>query len=267
MSLESFGEQLRKGREAKQISLPEISEATRISVKFLQAIEAGKFSILPQAYIRAFIREYARAIDFDPEKAIQEYDEANQEIHAAAEEWISRSRNPAMRQTQERTKEAASLPIFSQRSVTVFAVVVVVAVVVVYVLNTGPDASRQKPVSEIAFDQVVRESEAAAVKTQRAPSSVSPTLPAAIDSLRLELTTTDSVWLAITIDNTRKGEYLFPPQRKRTWAGKEQFLVSLGNAGAATFKLNGVELGVLGKRGAVARNVLITQSGVHRAEQ
>jgi len=267
MSLESFGEQLRKGREAKQISLPEISEATRISVKFLQAIEAGKFSILPQAYIRAFIREYARAIDFDPEKAIQEYDEANQEIHAAAEEWISRSRNPAMRQTQERTKEAASLPIFSQRSVTVFAVVVVVAVVVVYVLYTGPDASRQKPVLEIAFDQVVRESEAAAVKTQPAPSSVSPTLPAAIDSLRLELTTTDSVWLAITIDNTRKGEYLFPPQRKRIWAGKDQFLISLGNAGAATFKLNGVELGVLGKRGAVARNVLITRSGVHRAEQ
>jgi hypothetical protein len=96
---------------------------------------------------------------------------------------------------------------------------------------------------------------------------VLPTLPAAIDSLRLEITTTDSVWLAITIDNTRKGEYLFPPQRRRTWVGKEQFLISLGNAGAATFKLNSVELGVLGKRGAVARNVLITQLGVHRAEQ
>lgn len=267
MSLESFGEQMRKAREAKQISLAEISEATRVSVKFLQAIEAGKFSVLPQAYIRAFIREYARAIDLDPEKAIQQYDAANQEIHAVAEEWISRSRNAAMQQTQERTKEVASLPIFSQRSVTVFALLVVAAVVVVYVLNMGSDTSRQKPVSEIAFDRVVRESEAATAKSQPSPTQVPTALPAAIDSLRLEMTTIDSLWLAITIDNTRKGEYLFPPQRRRSWVGKDQFLISLGNAGAATFKLNGVELGLLGKRGAVARNLLITQSGVHRAEQ
>jgi len=265
MSLESFGEQLRRAREAKQMSLGEVADATRISLKFLQAIEAGKFSILPQAYIRAFIREYARAVDLDPEGTIQQYDGANQEIRATAEEWVSRSRNAALRQTEERTREIASLPVFSQRSVTIFAVLVVAAVAIVYLLNVGSDSSQQNDVSEIAFDRVVRESEAATVRTE--PSRTPPTLEAREDSLRLEITTVDSVWLAITIDDTRKGEYLFAPQRKRTWVGKERFQISIGNAGAASFKLNGIELGMLGNRGVVARNVLITRSGVQKTPQ
>jgi hypothetical protein len=147
----------------------------------------------------------------------------------------------------------------------IFALVVVAAVVVVYLLNLGADSSGQGGVSEIAFDKVVRESEAAALKAESTPARSA--LPSLQDSLRLEITTLDSVWLAIVIDNTRRGEYLFAPQRKRTWAGKEQFQISLGNAGAATFRLNGVDLGALGTKGAVVRNVLITQAGIQRPEQ
>jgi len=264
MSLESFGEHLRKSRERKQISLANISEATRISVRFLEAIEAGRFSVLPQAYVRAFMREYARAIELEPEEVIRQYDAANEEIQAVAEEWIARSRSKTMLPNQERAKEAAPSPALSQRLIMAFALLVVIGIAVVYFMNTGSNSSRQKPTSEVAFDQVVRESEAATVKT--GPISTVPQLTPASDSLKLEITTLDSVWMAITIDNTRKGEYLFPPQRKRTWMGKEQFEVSIGNAGGVIFKLNDVELGELGKRGAVLRNVVITRSGIHRPE-
>ncbi len=84
------------------------------------------------------------------------------------------------------------------------------------------------------------------------------------DSLRLEITTSDTVWVSIIINNVRKGQYLYPPGRNRTWAAKEQFLISMGNAGGATFRLNGGNLGALGKRGAIVRNVLISQSGIQR---
>jgi hypothetical protein len=87
-----------------------------------------------------------------------------------------------------------------------------------------------------------------------------------IDSLRLEITTTDSVWVSVVIDATRKGEYLFPAGRVRTWAARDQFVISMGNAAAATFRLNGKDLGALGRRGAVARNVLITQAGVQQPQ-
>jgi cytoskeleton protein RodZ len=264
MSLESFGEQLRKARERKQISLVNISEATRISVKFLEAMEAGKFSILPQAYIRAFIREYARAIDLDQEELVRQYDAANEEIQSVAEEWIARSRSKTMLPNQERAKDQAPWSMLSQKAMMAFALLVVAAIAVVYFTNTGSNASHQGPASEVAFDKVVRESEAATVKPG-ATETVSSLAPAS-DSLKLEITTLDSVWMAITIDNSRKGEYLFPPQRKRTWMGKEQFEVSIGNAGGATFRLNDVELGELGKRGAVLRNIVITRSGIRKPE-
>ncbi len=43
----SFGEQLRLAREARGISLREISDQTRISTRYLEAIESGDLKRLP----------------------------------------------------------------------------------------------------------------------------------------------------------------------------------------------------------------------------
>ncbi len=125
-----------------------------------------------------------------------------------------------------------------------------------------------EPLSKVPFDKAVRESEAAVVQPETALVQIpsQPLPPPVADSLRLEITTTDSVWVSVLIDNVRKGEYLFPPRRTRSWAAKEQFVISTGNAGAASFRLDGADLGMLGKRGAVARNILITKSGIHQVQ-
>jgi hypothetical protein len=101
------------------------------------------------------------------------------------------------------------------------------------------------------------ESEAAATRTQplAAPTASIPLLP---DSLRLEIVTLDSVWVSLTSDNLASQEFLFGANRTRSWMAKERFLVTMGNAGGATFRLNGVDLGALGRRGAVVRNIPIT---------
>lgn len=264
MNLESFGEELRRHREQRQVSLAAISEATRISEKMLEAIEAGKFSVLPQAYIRAFIRAYARALDLDPEEVLRRYDAVNREIRTAAEEWVSRSKAPLSPTEQSRSGTAASSSRISLSSILVAFMILAAVSAVIYFANRESTMTSQEPLSKVPFDKAVRESEAAVVQPES--TSAQPIRQPVIDSLRLEITTTDSVWLSVTIDNVRKGQYLFPPRRIRKWAAKEQFVISMGNAGAATFRLNGAELGVLGKRGAVARNVLITRSGIHLAQ-
>ena len=119
----------------------------------------------------------------------------------------------------------------------------------------------QTTTGEIPFDRVIRETEAAmprdTVATYVAPQPVvSPTQT--VDSLVLEMTTTDSLWISITIDNTRNEEYLFAPNRARTWRAAERFVLTMGNAGGASFRLNGKELGILGRTGAVVRNRVIT---------
>ena len=46
-SRESFGAELKKHRLDRQISLMDISAATRINLRFLEAMEEGKCSVLP----------------------------------------------------------------------------------------------------------------------------------------------------------------------------------------------------------------------------
>ncbi|MFQ5702361.1 MAG: helix-turn-helix domain-containing protein, partial [Acidobacteriota bacterium] len=70
----SFGEELRRERELRDISLKEISEATKISTRFLQALEEDDFAILPGGiFNRGFIRAYARFIGIDGEEMVNAY--------------------------------------------------------------------------------------------------------------------------------------------------------------------------------------------------
>jgi cytoskeletal protein RodZ len=70
----TLGEELRRLREARGVSLTEISETTRIGTRFLKAIEGDNFSILPGGiFTRSFIRAYARYVGMDEEDAVQRY--------------------------------------------------------------------------------------------------------------------------------------------------------------------------------------------------
>lgn len=61
-------------REKKKISLEEISQATKIGVRSLQAIEAGEFQKLPGGiYSTSYIRQYAKAVDFDESEILAVY--------------------------------------------------------------------------------------------------------------------------------------------------------------------------------------------------
>ena len=61
-------------RQAKKISLEQISEATKIGVRSLEAIEAEEFKKLPGGiYNTSYIRQYARAIDSDESEILTVY--------------------------------------------------------------------------------------------------------------------------------------------------------------------------------------------------
>ncbi|MEK9137728.1 MAG: DUF4115 domain-containing protein, partial [Bacteroidota bacterium] len=113
------------------------------------------------------------------------------------------------------------------------------------------------PTQESPFESAVKEANSAADSTTARPAAPSPatTTSSHTDSLVLKATTTDSVWMQIVIDKLPPQQYLFKPHSARSWKAKERFSVSLGNAGAIEFTLDGKRIGTLGKRGAVVRNV------------
>ena len=61
-------------RRNRGVSLEQIAQATKISIRCLQAIELGDFKKLPGGiYNTNYIRQYAKAIDFDAATLLEYY--------------------------------------------------------------------------------------------------------------------------------------------------------------------------------------------------
>lgn len=72
--MSSFGEELRRERELRQITLREISESTKINVRYLEALERNDFTHLPGGvFNKGFVRAYAQHIGVDPETMVNSY--------------------------------------------------------------------------------------------------------------------------------------------------------------------------------------------------
>ena len=264
MNLEHFGEELKQARVEKELSLVDISAETRISLKFLDAIEHGQFQILPQTYVRAFLREYALMTGLDPDDIMQQYESARQESFSRKSDNATHQRISPQENTLEvddKKKQFSLSPL--QRNIA-FGFFIAAAVVLIAILvNINRGSNSGNPVEEVSFDRVVRESEAASIpQPAPAPDSIPVVTAAHPDSLRLEITTRDSVWINILIDGKIGHTFLFGPKTKRVWAAKERFIVTMGNAGSATFQLNGKDIAPLGKRGAVVRNAVISEANL-----
>src|SRR5437870_1763683 len=69
-----FGRRLREARERRGVTLRQIANATKISVRALEALERNDFSRLPGGiFSRSFVRSYAVEVGLDPEVTIQDF--------------------------------------------------------------------------------------------------------------------------------------------------------------------------------------------------
>lgn len=72
--MQTIGERLEEARKRKGISVREAAETTKIRGDYLQRFEANTFEIdLPPLYIRGFLRSYARYLELDPERIVNDY--------------------------------------------------------------------------------------------------------------------------------------------------------------------------------------------------
>jgi cytoskeletal protein RodZ len=92
MAKGTFGERLKRERELREVSFDEVSKATRIAPRFLEALENEQWEKLPGGVFgRGFVRSIARYLGLSEENLLSEYDLARGE-----------SANPALRKTEER---------------------------------------------------------------------------------------------------------------------------------------------------------------------
>ncbi len=87
----TLGEKLIKLRTQYRMSLLEISKATRIQVKYLEALESGDHRDLPaEVYVRGFLRSYARYLGLEDDAFVKLYDkEKHIRTHLGKEEPVA----------------------------------------------------------------------------------------------------------------------------------------------------------------------------------
>jgi len=76
ISLEDIelGTLLKKARQEKGLTLNDIQELTKIRKKYLEAIEANNFDVLPgKVYLKVFIKGYAREVDINYKELLNYY--------------------------------------------------------------------------------------------------------------------------------------------------------------------------------------------------
>ncbi len=248
--MDPFFQELKQAREAKRLTLSDIADATLINVKYLEQIEQGNTDILPQTYVRAFIREYAATIGLNPDQVMAKYDE----FRAGAALPPEQTPAAAPARTTETTNGSPATLRW------VFLAVGVIGAIII--LWASLSREQPVPVQEIPFQSSLSENEkrlAPAPVQQTIPQQVRPAAAVPTDSITLRATVTDTVWMQVQVDDNPPHEYIFRPNAKMGWKASDRFTLTLGNGGAVQFTLDQKKLGALGKPGSVLRSVVLSR--------
>lgn len=291
---ERFYEELRNARLTRGVELKDVARATRISIRVLEAIESGNLQILPAAYLRAFLRDYATYLGLDAARVLASYDALRSSTEpppAAATPVTQRPaapdiaapaaiRPPADQRTAAPPEEAS--PAFEEEpqriqpmkaprikrvdtnmtALVAGAIVVLTGFVLIYffVAGDGNDKKLRTVVTQAPPPPIVPQYTPGAAQEKKAADTLKQTATPAYssDSLTLEATTVDSVWMSVLADTAHVQRGVVQKGAHLTWRSKGKFLVTVGNSKLVVLTLNGKRLGVGDSTSRVLRNCVIT---------
>lgn len=131
MALNQIGEILKQTREAQGITLNQIGEATKISTKYLRAIENGEYDAIPgEVYLKGFIRNYANILGLDGEQMVAKFNELRQAHDSMALNQLERERRGRME--HDRLERRQTRMRIAARVVVIVAGVVLLGVALYY---------------------------------------------------------------------------------------------------------------------------------------
>ena len=271
--MSNLGANFKKARESLGIPIEKIAAETRISVRFLTAIENDDFRSLPGGvFNRGFIKAYAEQVGLNPDTALADYDR----LGLSPEEPVE-----ALRTVERESRKN------SERHLYPAAGLLLILLIVGYYLTTRNSSTEEVAApQEAAAEQVTTppapKSEPPALapasveaKTEQTPALTSPPTPpattvppvtmipvtppqpaAAVTStptpaLVLDVDVTERSWVKVTADGTVAQSGELPAGTTRRFTANNSIALSVGNAGGTSVKINGRDSGPLGPPGRV----------------
>lgn len=145
----SIGEQLRLAREQRGIPLREISDQTRISIHYLEAIETDDYKRLPGGiFNRSFVKAYARYVGYDEKDAVEAYTRYMRDQGDSGEEVAS---TPYHSKVYTDTPATRSPILTVVLAIVILAILTAVALAVLnWVQRRSTELHREAPAYEVA---------------------------------------------------------------------------------------------------------------------
>lgn len=142
----NIGEQLRLAREGRGIPLREISDQTRISMHYLEAIEMNDYKRLPGGiFNRSFVKAYARYVGYDEKEAVDGYTHYMREQGDSGDEVAS---------TPYHSKVYTDASATRSPFLTVVLAIVILAILTLAVLGVLRWAGRSKNITMTWSDSI-----------------------------------------------------------------------------------------------------------------
>jgi helix-turn-helix protein/uncharacterized protein DUF4115 len=249
--LASFGEELRREREIRGISLKEIADATKISKRFLEAIERNDHRTLPApVFTRGFVREYARYVGLNAEEMVNRYNfAAANDDRIEKPPQVEKYATVPPRDITPKPKPKRGIPApyarVNRNAISLFVLVALLAGVAWWAVQRKSHFldAEAPPVVPVTTKAIAR-------------PVITPRIPVVDDSvLRLSVEVIGDSWVSLEADGKSVLNDELKIGDKRTFEANNEFKFrTIGNAAGLTLMLNGTRIPSLGKDGDVIKN-------------
>ncbi len=276
--MELIGKTLKEKRIEKGLTIEDVSDAIKIRRKYLEAIESGNYSEIPdKVYTKSFLKIYAEFLELDRVYVLKRYlDEISQEESV---QIPSKTLGSANEGNYLYNKEKTGFRFLS------FLSVVLVIVLIVWAAwalthrhrsnnalldmppNTQESADFSQTVPEVSSNVDLPQSNDTETNSAGLPISLDEIeVPHQeeqhfFDSLQVELKTSANVWISHTTDNLKRESFTMPAHDTRIFEADQRIRFQIGNAGGLNISINRFSLGMIGKSGEVMDLEVILSPG------
>jgi cytoskeleton protein RodZ len=234
----------------REISLRDIADRTKISRRYLEAMEADRFDLLPAPlFAKGFLREYARYVGLSPDDVVNHYLSVYN-----PEELVTEPKDDTLNRVRQRPKQFDSGQPPMRRNWSqglILALAGLILLVLIALAAWFADRRRDAPPQTNQAPPMAAPPPAQAVVPTPAPPPPEPTAP-----LEVSLDFTDECWVDALIDaRTRRAESRYAGEAIQLQA-QQSIALKLGNAGVVEVQVNGYPLKLDAKPGEV-RDIVI----------
>lgn len=197
---------MRLAREARGISLREISEQTRISMRYLEAIEANDFKRLPGGiFNRSFVKAYAKYIGYDEKEAVDAYARAMREHGDMAEDIPETLRKPHVYTDGNSTRSPLITLLLTILILTILSLGVYAALHWYQRRGAAPPDNRVTPAADSPTQQPAQTgAPAPATASQAAATTTTPQVQTA-SGFQIQIKAVgEQVWMRVYVDEDSK---------------------------------------------------------------